>query len=132
MDVWVVVIDCNYDFFYVLYPGEYTAVILVVRSSLFLGQCFKATSFAIFPLCPTFWGFVIAMIIWGIQSAIYNTVFESLLYDELVANNCGNRYTNILAKRRNFRTVGLLLSSAGSFFMFMGYNWLVACPWGWL
>ena len=105
-------------------PATRLACRMGIRNSLFLGQCLKAAAFVIFPLCPTFWGFTVAMIIWGMQSAIYNTVFESLMYDELVANNRGNMYTHILAQRRNFRTVGLLLSASGSFFMFLGYEWL--------
>jgi hypothetical protein len=64
------------------------------------------------------------MLLWGMHSALYNTAFEGLIYDELRARHHNNIYARVLGTRFNVQATGAGLAAFGSLLMFLGYEWI--------
>jgi MFS family permease len=92
------------------------------KNCIVFGQVLKAAAFALWFLWPTFAGFSVGMILWGVQCALFNVAGESMLYDELAARRHAAMYSKILGRRKAISTVGGALSSAGSLLLFFGYG----------
>lgn len=107
-------------------PVTWAARRLGVKTVLIVGQCLKAFAFVLWLVWPTYLGFAIGMLIWGMQGAIYNVVSEDVLYDELKARTHSNMYARVLGRRKNVYALGTALSSAGSLLLFFGYGWITA------
>jgi len=93
---------------------------------LFLGQILKAVAFLLWLIYPSYAGFAIGMILWGMHGAIYNVVSEDVLYDELRARTHNLTYERVLGRRRNVAAVGTALSAAGSLLLVYGYGVVTA------
>ena len=96
------------------------------KNILMFGQIIKIIAFAIWVIWPTFAGFAIGMILWGMHGAIYDTVSEDILYDELGARTQTGIYAKILGRRRNYASAAKALSAAGSLLLFFGYEIITA------
>jgi len=94
------------------------------KRAIIFGMCLKAIAFTLFYVCPTFIGFSIGMLLWGVEIAFYNVAFEGLLYDELRARRHQRMYARVLGVRYNVQAVGTALSAFGSLLMFAGYGWI--------
>lgn len=88
------------------------------------GQTLKAFCFIVWILWPTFLGYTIGFILWGLQWAIYNSPFEALVYEELKNRRKKHLYTKVCGVKNAFNTLGYILSALGSFLLFMGYGGL--------
>ena len=62
------------------------------RGVLALGQGVRVVGFIIWIIWPTYPGFLVGMMLWGIKSAMTNGIFEALLYDELAARDQRETY----------------------------------------
>lgn len=89
---------------------------------LFFAQLVRGLGYLTWILFPTFWGFLVGFIFWGIKSAFTSGTFEALLYDLLNKNNRKEEYTKILGRSRGFAYTGNLLAAAvGAYAIQYGY-----------
>lgn len=107
-------------------PCAWLMGIIGAKNSIILGQVFKAGAFVLWIFFPSFAGFALGQLMWGIQGAIYNVAFEGMLYDELKARHHHNLYAKALGIRENISSVGSILSAAGSLLLFFGYGFITA------
>lgn len=103
-------------------PAAWATNKLGAKNIINIGQVFKAAAFILWLFFPSFIGFAVGMILWGVQGAIYNVAFEGLLYEELKARRNHNVYARVLGVRRNVSALGAALSAAGSLLLFFGYG----------
>ena len=68
------------------------------RGVLAVGQGVRVVGFLIWLLWPTYPGFLIGMMLWGIKSAMTNGIFEALLYDELAALDQRESYARLVGR----------------------------------
>lgn len=97
---------------------------LGAKRTVILGQIIKAIGMTLWVVWPTFWGFAIGMILWGVQWGTFSIAFEALMYDELAARRHRAMYTKVLARRNVLQNVAIALSAIGSLLMVFGYNWV--------
>lgn len=96
------------------------------KKAILLGQLAKVASFILWFAAPNYWGFAAGMVLWGLQGAIYNVSYESLLYDELKAQHNCELYCKVLGRRKALSTIGSALSAGGSLLLFLGYDFILA------
>jgi len=77
-------------------------------------QVMRGACFALWIVWPTFWGFLIGLVLWGFKSAFTNGVFEALLYDELKAQGRAADYTRIYGRTRAVSAGAILLAAGGA------------------
>ncbi|MBR4891825.1 MAG: MFS transporter [Alphaproteobacteria bacterium] len=94
------------------------------RYSMIFGQFLKIVAVILWLFWPTYFGFVIGMILWGLQTGFRSVAFEGLLYDSVSANGMGDEYTRILGRKSTYESIGVALSAFGSLLMFLGYGWV--------
>lgn len=77
-------------------PSGAWADIVDRRLLLVLSAAIYATAFAVWIVWPTFLGFALGFVLWGLSSALMSGTFEALLYDELVARGAEQGYARII------------------------------------
>ncbi|MDR0319696.1 MAG: MFS transporter [Rickettsiales bacterium] len=92
-----------------------------LKHIVIFGQIMKMGGFFIWYAWPTFLGFAIGFMMWGVMCGIYNAVFESMVYDELKGLKQKKIYAKICGRKSAVETVGYLLSTTGSLMLFWGY-----------
>ncbi len=104
------------------FPVSFLANKFSPKNIILFGQIMKIAAFLLWFLCPTFWGFAIGFLLWGIQCATYDIAFESLVYDELGALRQKRIYTKINGRKCAIDTIGMVISTVGSLMLAWGYN----------
>ena len=94
------------------------------RYSMILGQFLKMVAILLWLVWPSYWGFFMGMLLWGVQAGFRSVAFEGLLYDSVSANGLGDEYTRILGRKSTYESIGVALSAFGSLLIFMGYDWV--------
>ena len=94
------------------------------RYSMILGQFLKMAAILLWLVWPSYLGFVVGMVLWGLQAGFRSVAFEGLLYDSVYANGMGDDYTRILGRKSTYESIGVALSAFGSLLMFLGYDWV--------
>lgn len=107
-------------------PVAAFASILRPKTLVIFGQLMKISCFALWFLWPTFGGFAIGFMLWGIQWAIDATVFETLLYDELRALKKKSIYAKICGRQAFVGAIAAMIATSGSLMLFLGYGFVVA------
>lgn len=92
------------------------------KSLIVVGQLLKALCFYVWLIFPNFSGYLMGFILWGIQWSIYNTTFETMVYEELKVRDKQSFYIKICGRKHAANTIGYLLSGLGSFLIAWGYN----------
>jgi MFS family permease len=82
------------------------------KNILLLGQILKSLCYLSWLLFPTFWGFLIGFILWGVESALTSGTFEALLYDLLKKEGASDRYSKVLGFTKVLARTGFLAASA--------------------
>lgn len=127
--------DGALSFLLMLYPigilmSQFVVTWLTIRMGqrlgIIVGQLIKAVAFSMIWLIPYWWGFAIAMLIWGIQGAFSAVAFEGLIYDELSARGAVRTYTRVLGRKNAAAAIGTAVSAFGSLAMLWGYGWITA------
>lgn len=96
------------------------------KNILFLAQLSRIIGFAIWILFPTFIGFLIGFILWGIKSAFTSGTFEALVYDELKKFGRESEYTKIIGREKSISFVGFTIAGIGaSFAIHYGYQFVL-------
>lgn len=124
MQVSVLLMMWSVGVFFAQIPAAWATNKLGAKNIINIGQILKAASFILWLAFPTFIGFTIGSLLWGVQGAIYNVAFEGMLYDELKARQHHDVYAKVLGRRRIVSALGSALSAAGSLLLFFGYDWI--------
>ena len=66
------------------------------RSLLVVSAVVYGAGFSVWMLVPTYTGFAIGFVCWGLSSAIMSGTFEALLYDELAASDATDAFAALL------------------------------------
>lgn len=94
------------------------------RNAMAFGQILKAVAVIMWLYISNTMGFVVGMVLWGIQTGFRNVAFEGMIYDEVAAAGHTKEYTRILGRKATFESIGVALSATGSLLMFLGYDWV--------
>ncbi|MBR6597991.1 MAG: MFS transporter [Alphaproteobacteria bacterium] len=94
------------------------------RNAMAFGQILKAVAVIMWLYISNTTGFVVGMVLWGIQTGFRNVAFEGMIYDEVAAAGRAKEYTRILGRKATFESIGVALSATGSLLMFLGYDWV--------
>ena len=63
------------------------------RYAMIFGQFLKMIAILLWLAWPSYMGFVVGMVLWGLQAGFRSVAFEGLLYDSVYANGMGDDYT---------------------------------------
>ncbi|MFI5500407.1 MFS transporter [Nocardia asteroides] len=93
------------------------------RALLVLSCLLQATCFALWMLAPSFVGFALGFVIWGVASSLESGTFEALIYDDLVARGEPAAYASIMGWARGAQetTVLAAILVAAPLFALGGY-----------
>lgn len=94
------------------------------RWAMIVGQFLKLFAILLWLVLPTYVGFAIGMILWGVQAGFRSVAFEGLVYDSVNAYGASDKYAKILGRKSTFESIGTAMSALGSLLMFMGYDWV--------
>ena len=81
------------------------------RWLLFAGQTVRALGFVVWLLVPSFWGFLLGFVLWGVKTATQSGTFEALVYDEVTAQDRQDEYVRVIARAQSARFTGVLTAS---------------------
>ena len=84
------------------------------RAVLATGQAVRAFGYLVWLVWPTYPGFLIGMIAWGVKSALTSGIFEALLYDELAAMDQRESYARLVGRTAAMSYVAVLAASIGA------------------
>jgi hypothetical protein len=76
------------------------------------GAVVRAVGFAVWTVWPTYLGFAIGFVLWGIRSATSSGTRQALLYDELAAVGAQRLYVRIVGRSTTVALVSMLLTTA--------------------
>ena len=71
------------------------------RRLLVLGSVLSGLGFASWVVVPSYAGFALGFVLWGVSSALISGTFEALVYDELAARGAADRYAGLLGRARS-------------------------------
>ncbi len=93
------------------------------RALLVLSCLLQAACFALWMLAPSFLGFALGFVIWGVASSLESGTFEALIYDDLVARGEPSAYASIIGWARGAQetTVLVAILVAAPLFTLGGY-----------
>ncbi|MEK7063338.1 MAG: MFS transporter [Patescibacteria group bacterium] len=78
---------------------------------LIAGQLARALSFGIWIFWPTFTGFLIGVVLWGVKSACTSGTFQALVYDLLKSDNEEASYAKVIGRARTASYIGVLVAA---------------------
>lgn len=81
------------------------------RWLLFAGQAVRAVGMLVWLVIPSFWGFVLGFVLWGVKTATQSGTFEALVYDEVTAQGRQDEYVRVIARAQTARFTGVLAAS---------------------
>ncbi|MEV0296625.1 MFS transporter [Nocardia sp. NPDC050710] len=93
------------------------------RALLILSGLLMLAGFCTWTLAPTYLGFAIGFILWGVAGALESGTFEALVYDDLVALDESAAYSRIMGYTRAAQesTVVLAILAAAPLYGWGGY-----------
>ncbi|WP_420107228.1 MFS transporter [Nocardia asteroides] len=93
------------------------------RGLLILSCVLQAVCFVLWMLAPSFLGFALGFVVWGVASSLESGTFEALIYDDLVARGETSSYARIMGWTRGAQesTVLLAILVAAPLFALGGY-----------
>ncbi|MDX3661085.1 MFS transporter [Streptomyces sp. ID05-26A] len=68
------------------------------RSSLVVSGVLQAFGYAAWVVFPSFWGFAVGFVLWGLGGTLQSGAFEALLYDGLAADGDEDQYGRLNAR----------------------------------
>ena len=84
------------------------------KNILFLGQLIRAGGYASWLFFPTFPGFLVGFVLWGIEGAFSSGTFEALVFDELKRGGREAVFTRVLGRAHSLGLVAIIAASAGA------------------
>jgi MFS family permease len=94
------------------------------RKLVALGAAIRGVGFLIWTIWPTYWGFAVGFVLWGIRSAMKSGAVEALVYDELAAIGKTDAYLRIVGRGQTIAIAAMMLATAlgAPIFSFGGYR----------
>lgn len=93
-------------------PSGAWADVIDRRFLLVLSSVIYAAGFALWTLWPTYTGFAVGFVLWGLSGALMSGTFEAFLYDELVARDGESSYARLLGWTESAAMVATLIGTA--------------------
>jgi MFS family permease len=81
-------------------PSGAWADVFSRRKLLMLGSALSGLGYASWIVLPTYAGFALGFILWGVSSALISGTFEALVYDELAARGRTERYAGLIGRAK--------------------------------
>jgi hypothetical protein len=82
------------------------------RKLLVLGTLVRGLGFAGWIVVPSYAGFALGFVLWGISSALISGTFEALVYDELAARGAADRYAGLIGRSKSAALILNLAATA--------------------
>ncbi|MCE5321853.1 MFS transporter [bacterium] len=93
------------------------------KNILLFAQAAKICGYICWMLLPTFWGFLVGFICWGIRSAFSSGSFEAFVFDELSHYKEQDDYARIIGRIKSLSTTAVLVSGLSAALMIhFGYR----------
>ncbi|GIH08144.1 MFS transporter [Rhizocola hellebori] len=94
------------------------------RKLVALGAAIRGVGFLIWTIWPSYWGFALGFVLWGIRSAMKSGAVEALVYDELAAIGQTDAYLRIVGRGQTLAIAAMMLATAlgAPIFSFGGYG----------
>lgn len=104
-------------------PSGAWADIVDRRRLLMIGAALYAAGFATWVIWPTFPGFALGFVLWGLSGALASGTFEAFVYDELAAHRAEGDYTRLIGVSRAVSMIATMVGIAlgGPLFRAGGY-----------
>jgi len=81
------------------------------KNLILLGQLIRAAGYLCWLFFPSFLGFLVGFVLWGIKGALTSGTFQAFLYDELKHHGRQGEFTKILGRTQTLSLVAILLAS---------------------
>lgn len=92
------------------------------RSVIILSDILRAFAFILWLFMPTFIGYAIGFMLWGISYALNSGAFQAYLYDELRAENKTHNFTKIFSRSQSMALVGMMVAYIVASFIGQNYS----------
>jgi MFS family permease len=90
---------------------------------LVIAQLIRIAGYLVWLVFPSFWGFLIGFVLWGVKSAFTSGTLEAFVYDELKKENAEQRYAEVIGRTTSMQLLGVVCASAGASLMAdLGYG----------
>ncbi|WP_343238499.1 MFS transporter [Streptomyces sp. SID13031] len=93
-------------------PSGAWADVFSRRKLLVLGALVRGLGFAGWIVVPSYAGFALGFVLWGVSSALISGTFEALVYDELAARGAADRYAGLIGRAKSASLVLNLAATA--------------------
>jgi MFS family permease len=80
------------------------------RTVIILSDILQALTFVVWFLMPTFTGYAIGFLLWGISFALNSGAFQAYLYDELDISNKSRSFTKIFGRSQSMTSIGMIIA----------------------
>jgi MFS family permease len=78
------------------------------RHMLGVAALLRAAGFALWVTVPSYAGFALGFVLWGMKSALTSGTWEALIYDELTAAGVADRYARVVGRAEVLGTLGVI------------------------
>lgn len=93
---------------------------------LLFAQLIRALGYVVWILFPTFWGFLIGFLLWGVKSAFTSGTYQALVYDLLKSYGKEQEYAKITGRAKTLSYVAVLTASGGAALAIpLGYSFVL-------
>ncbi len=93
---------------------------------LFFAQLVRAVGYAVWIFVPTFQGFLIGFVLWGIKSAFTSGTYQALIYDLLKDGGREREYSKVYGRAKTLSYIGnLAASGCAALAIHMGYSFVL-------
>jgi predicted MFS family arabinose efflux permease len=82
------------------------------RKLLVLGAVLSGVGYAAWITLPSYAGFALGFVLWGLSSALISGTYEAFVYDELADRGQTGRYASLLGRARSASFVANLIATA--------------------
>lgn len=93
-------------------PSGAWADVFSRRKLLVLGALVGGLGFASWIIVPSYAGFAVGFVLWGVSSALISGTFEAFVYDELAARGATDRYAGLIGRAKSASFVLNLAATA--------------------
>jgi MFS family permease len=81
------------------------------RTVLAVGQVIRGLGFLLWLAWPTYWGFALGFVLWGIGESLDSGTFQALVYDELKADGIERDYARVIGRTEAISQVFWLIAT---------------------
>jgi len=94
------------------------------KTILVLSQLLRIVGYSVWLFFPTFWGYLVGFVLWGIKSAFTSGTFEAYLYDSLKSHGSESQFAKFFGRIKSLSFLAIFFSAICASFLPEG-NFLV-------